>query len=31
MQIKALKDKYIHILSELFQKLSYKLQEVPHS
>ncbi|RID43492.1 hypothetical protein BRARA_I00349 [Brassica rapa] len=26
-KIKALKDKYIHILSELFQKLSYKLQE----
>ncbi|CAN7089523.1 unnamed protein product [Brassica rapa subsp. narinosa] len=27
-KIKALKDKYIHILSELFQKLSYKLQEI---
>nr|VDC58439.1 unnamed protein product [Brassica rapa] len=27
-KIKALKKKYIHILSELFQKLSYKLQEI---
>ncbi|CAN6861863.1 unnamed protein product [Brassica oleracea] len=27
-KIKALREKYIHILSELFQKLSYKLQEI---